>query len=111
MTEPILPQLLASYLAARATYAEASRQVLRAERLAEKLAKRAGGSDAAWARACKVAGFDLADHRSLAACQDMMRAREALLTALRGAPLDTRVRVIGAVLCADLPRPANDQHR
>ena len=101
--------LLASYLAARAQHAEAGRQVLRAERTADKLAKRRGGSDAAWTRACTIAGVDLADHRSLAACQDMMRAREALLTALRGVPLQTRLRVIGAVLCADLPRPANDR--
>ena len=107
MTETILPQLLASYLAARAHHAEASRQVRRAERIADKLAKRHGGSDAAWARACKVVGFDLADHRSLAAYRAMMFAREALLAALRGTPLQTRLRVIGAVLCADLPRPAN----
>ena len=59
--------LLASYLAARAHHAEAGRQVLRAERTAGKLTRRAGGSDKAWARACTVAGVDLADHRSLAA--------------------------------------------
>ena len=99
--------LLASYLAAKAQHAEAGHQVLRAERIAEKLAKRHGGSEAAWARACKVAGFDLADQRNLAAWRDMVLAGERLQAALRGAPVATRLRAIGVVLCADLLRPPN----
>ena len=36
-----------------------------------------------------------------------MRARGALKTALRSAPLQTRLYVAGVVLCANLPAAAN----
>ena len=100
-----IPTLLTSYLAAKAHHAEARRLMLRAERTLEKLARRPGGSDAAWGRACIVAGVELAeaDHRSLGAYRDVVRARAALKTALRSAPLQTRLYVAGAVLCANLP--------
>ena len=100
---------LASYLAARARHVEAGRLMLRAERTMEKLAKRSGGSAAAWARACTVAGVALADDRCLATYRAVRDARDALLQALRGAGIATRLRVIGVVLCAELPVPANDR--
>ena len=57
---------------AKAHHAEARRLMLRAERIMKKLARRTGGSDAAWARACIVAGVELAeaDHRSFAAYRE-----------------------------------------
>ena len=39
----------------------------------------------------------------------MMRARAALVASLRDVPLRTRVRAIGAMIRAELPRPANDR--
>ena len=99
---------MASYLAARARLAEARRLMLRAERTTAKLAKRFGGSDAAWARAYTVAGVDLADQRRLAAYRDVRRSGAALKAVLRGVPLATRQRVLGAVLCAELLAAAND---
>ena len=101
-----IPTLLASYLAAKAHHAEARRLMLRAERTLEKLARRAGGSDAAWARACIVAGVKSRQRPitvSLGAYRDVVRARAALNTALRSAPVQTRLYVAGAVLCANLP--------
>ena len=102
-----LDTLLATYLAARAQHLEAGRLMLRAERTAEKLTKRHGD----WPRACKVAGVDLADERVIAAYRDTALAREALMAALRGAPFATRLRIIGRLLCADLPKPANANDR
>ena len=103
-----IPKLLASYLSAKARHAEAERLFLRAERTMEKLAKRKGGSDAAWARACTVAGVNLADDRSFKAYQEEARAGAALVAALRREPVHTRLAVAGRVLCTEVPRPAND---
>jgi hypothetical protein len=103
-----IPTLLTNYLAAKAHHAEASHLFLRAARTAAKLARRSGGSDAAWARACIVAGVELADHRSLAAHREMERVLAALKTALRRESVQTRLAVAGIVLCADLPAPVND---
>ena len=103
-----IPKLLARYLSAKARHAEAERLFLRAERTMEKLAKRNGGSDAAWVRACKVAGVSLADRRALAAYREKVAACAALRTALRREPVHTRLAVAGRVLCTEVPRPAND---
>jgi hypothetical protein len=103
-----IPVLLTNYLAAKARRDDTMRLMLRAGRTAQKLARRKGGSDAAWARACTIAGVTLADHRDMAAYREMERARAALVAALRREPVHTRLAVVGAVLCADLPRPAND---
>ena len=103
-----IPTLLADFLEAKRRHAEANRLFWRAMRTMYKLAIRQGGSDAAWSRACNVAGVELANRRMLAAYQEEMRARAALVAALRREPVHTRLAVVGAVLCADLPRPAND---
>ena len=44
-----IPTLLTNFLAAKTRYAEASHLFLRAARTAAKLARRSGGSDAAFA--------------------------------------------------------------
>ena len=72
-----VPRLLADFLAAKARHAEASRLFLRAARTAAKLARRSGGSEAAWSRACNVSGVSLADRRSLAAHREMERVLAA----------------------------------
>jgi hypothetical protein len=94
-----IPTLLTNYLSAKARHAEAKRLELRAVRTMEKLAKRNGGSAAAWTRACNVAGVSLADHRSLAAYRDMVDACAALRTALRREPVHTRLAVVGTPGC------------
>ena len=55
-----------------------------------------------------MAGVDLADQRRLAAYRDVRRSGAALKAVLRGVPLATRQRVLGAVLCAELLAAAND---
>ena len=103
-----LDTLLASYLAARTRHLAAGRRLLRAERTMDKLAKRNGSGDAAWAHACTVAGNRRDERR--AAYREMVLASTALRTALREAPLQTRLRIIGRLLCStDLPQPANDR--
>ena len=89
-----IPTLLTNYLAAKAAYAEAKRLMSCTLRTTAKLAQRAGGSDAAWAKACNITGVELCDHRCLAACQAEQRARAALIAAL--------------CCVLELPRAAND---
>ena len=57
-------------------------------------------------RAYVAAGSGLADERCLRA--DMAAARAALKASLSGATITERLTAIGAVLCADLPQPANE---
>jgi len=51
----------------------------------------------------------LADERSVRAYQKHQRAYDALVASLRGEPFLVRLRAIGAIRCADLPRAVNDR--
>ena len=95
---------LVEYLAATARHAEAERLMQRAERTMDKLAKRCGDE-----RAYEIAGVGLADERSTRAYQQERRASDALKDSLRGEGLLVRLKAIGAIRCAKLPRTANDR--
>ena len=106
-----IPTLLTNYLAAKARHAEAMRLSGRAVRTAQKLARRSGGGDAAWARACTVAGVDLATTVTTRPTVTWHAPRGAAGSSgggSAGEPFHIRVLVLGAVRCAELPRAAND---
>lgn len=96
---------LSKYLDAKAKHDQAKHIMRRAERLAWKhLAKRVGDD-----RAYQIAGVALADERSVRAYREMRLAFDELKAALEGRTLLDRLAAGGAVLCADLPRAANDR--
>lgn len=96
---------LAEYLAAKARHAEADRLYHRAGRTLRKLARWASDD-----RAYELAGMSLADNRCLRAYAEQRRARDKLKAALTGRiSTMTRLSVAGRVLCAHLPRAANDR--
>ena len=100
MWQPIVIE----YLATKARHADSERLMHRAERAFDKLAKRYGDE-----RAYEIAGVGLADERSVRACQRHRRAFDALVGSLCGEPFLVRLRAIGAIRCADLPRAVNDR--
>jgi hypothetical protein len=69
----------------------------------EELAKRMGNDE----RACLVAGVALADYRCLRLLRPR-RKRETGLSDTFARPILRRIMVTGAVMCAELPEPAND---
>ena len=80
-------QRLAEYREAKARDDEAKRLMSRAERTADKLAKRIGDK-----RAYEIAGVNLADVRSLRTYQDLDVATKALMESLRGATVPARIK-------------------
>jgi hypothetical protein len=96
--------LVIEYLGTKARHDDAKCLMHHAERTFDKLAKRYGDE-----RAYEIAGVGLADERSVRACQQHRRAFDALVGSLRGEPFLVRLRAIGVIRCADLPRTANDR--
>lgn len=100
---PIWRDQLREYLAACASYHEAHRKMIRAERLAWKhLAKRVGED-----RAYLLAGVALADARSTNAWSRRSEAFKRLKKALRSEPMLHRLSAAGAHICL-WNRTAND---
>jgi hypothetical protein len=97
------PRLI-EYLAAKARHADSERLMHRAERTFDKLAKRCGAK-----RAYEIVGLELADERSVRACQQERRAFDAFTDSLRGEPFRVRLKAIGVIRCAELPPAANDR--
>ena len=103
MSASRLLYLLNNYLAAKAKYDEAARLHHRAGRTFDQLSRHIGDE-----RAWVVAGMSLTDERSVRACQKMLRSFETLKTAMRGQAFNARLKVGGAIWCANLRRPANE---